>query len=355
MGQKRGNGKSAGIIVRRDEATESPSHGGSWKIAYADFVTAMMAFFLLMWLINATTEAQRQGLSSYFAPSNLWSYHYSGSGKPFGGRTPYSVGEQVSDNGSIEVVTGRAEPERNARSDPRVQTPGSLPPDRPAPPPLHPGSPPPTIGHTNGGLASATPTPGGAAGPDLGAPALPLASGHADAEFAHAASEVRAALRRDPALAGIAGQVAIDVTRKGLRIQIMDGRRRPMFALGSPALALPARLFIARLAPILARLSGPVAISGYTDAAPYHDAVHEAGQGGIMSNWDLSAERANATRALLVADGLSGQRIARVAGYADRDLLLPADPLAAANRRIAILVMRVHGGVPASPAPSALR
>ena len=356
-GQKRGrgngpgNGKGAGIVIRREEAVEAPAHGGSWKIAYADFVTAMMAFFLLMWLINATTEAQRQGLANYFSPSNVWAFHDSGSGKPFGGRTPYSVGEQVSDKGAIEVVTGNAEPERNARSDPRIRTPGALPPNGAAVPPVRPGSPPPTVTATTGGLANATPaatpTAGGTAGPDVGAPALPvptaLSAGHEQAAFAHAADEVRAALRHDPALSGLASHVAIDITAQGLRIQIMDGKHRPMFALGSPALAPPARLFVARLAPILARLSGPIAISGYTDAAPYHG--HGHGQGHAMSNWDLSAERANATRSLLVADGLPEPRIARVSGYADRDLLLPADPLAAANRRIAILVMPMDQGV----------
>ncbi|HTU55678.1 MAG TPA: flagellar motor protein MotB [Acetobacteraceae bacterium] len=354
-GQKRGRGndKGAGIVIRREEAVEGPAHGGSWKIAYADFVTAMMAFFLLMWLINATTEAQRQGLANYFSPSNVWAYHYSGSGKPFGGRTPFSVGEQVSDKGAIEIVTGNAEPERNARSDPRIRSPGALPPNGAPVPPAHPGSPPPIVSAASGGLANATPAAGAAAGPDVGAPSLPLAlplsAGREQAAFAHAADEVRAALRQDPALSGLASHVAIDITAQGLRIQIMDGKHRPMFALGSPALAPPARLFVARLAPILARLSGPISISGYTDAAPYRG----QGQGTGMSNWDLSTERANATRSLLVADGLPEPRIARVAGYADRDLLLPADPLAAANRRIAILVMRANEGM--KPAPSVRR
>jgi len=117
-GQKQGNGKRAGIVVRREEATADAHHGGSWKIAYADFVTAMMAFFLLMWLINATTEAQRRGLADYFAPSNVFSLRTSGSGKPFGGRTPFSTGLMVSDNGAMQVITGPAEPEPNARPDP---------------------------------------------------------------------------------------------------------------------------------------------------------------------------------------------------------------------------------------------
>ncbi|HUA76105.1 MAG TPA: flagellar motor protein MotB [Acetobacteraceae bacterium] len=348
-GQKQGNGKKAEIVVRREETTEDIAHGGSWKIAYADFVTAMMAFFLLMWLINATTEAQRRGLADYFAPSNVFSLHYSGSGKPFGGRTPFSDGRMVSDNGAVQVITGTAEPEPNAKPDPNSRNPGTVPPERARVPPIHPG--PATIAAIATPVAAnPIPTPGGPAdqkkgeaGPDIGAPALPLAfdrtaAAQEQASFARAAAEVRAAIRQDPALAGLADQIAIDVTAQGLRIQIMDTRHRPMFALGSAALTRPAQMFVALLAPILTRLAGPIEISGYTDAAPYH--------GNGTSNWDLSAERANTARALLVADGLPEGRIARVAGYADRDLLLPADPLAAANRRITILVTGVKKAAP---------
>ncbi|MGH7078699.1 MAG: OmpA family protein, partial [Acetobacteraceae bacterium] len=218
-----------------------------------------------------------------------------------------------------------------------------------------------------GPAAPFAPTAGGVGGPDVGAPALPLVAGKGagpaqreerakaaarqQADFAHAAGQIRAAIRADAGLKAIARQIAIDVTPKGLRIQILDGRKRPMFALGSAALAPAAERFLALLAPILGRLSGPIAISGYTDAAPYH--------GTGMTNWELSTERANAARSLLVASGLAGARVASVSGYADRDLLLPAQPLAAQNRRVAILVERVTAppsapptgpGTPASPA-----
>src|SRR6201987_5766955 len=89
-------------------------HGGAWKVAYADFVTAMMAFFLLMWLLNATTEAQRRGLADYFSPATIFSRNSSGSGQPFGGRTPYSQGAEVSDQGVVAPITGTAEPEPDA-------------------------------------------------------------------------------------------------------------------------------------------------------------------------------------------------------------------------------------------------
>lgn len=360
-GQQQGSGqrntRKARIVIRREEVTESVAHGGSWKIAYADFVTAMMAFFLLMWLISATTEAQRKGLANYFSPTNVFSLRFSGAGKPFGGRTPFSDGRLVADTGAVQVITGPIQPEPTPWPDPDTRTPGTMPPERARLPPSHPG--PATIASMNASGRAPSPASGsghanergGPAGPDIGAPALisPSASAPALAPFARAEAEVRAAIGQTPGLAGLAGQVAVDITARGLRIQIMDARRRPMFALGSAAPTKPARAFIVRLAPILARISGPVEISGYTDAAPYR------GNGHGMSNWDLSAERANATRALLVASGLPEARIARVAGYADRDLLLPADPLAAANRRIAILVMRPNGNVPGSHLPASPR
>src|SRR5579875_1206209 len=96
------------VVIRKEEAEESAHHGGQWKVAYADFVTAMMAFFLLMWLINATTEAQRRGLADYFAPMNALGRSTSGSGAPFGGKTPYEQGEMVSDLGTQSVVPDRS-------------------------------------------------------------------------------------------------------------------------------------------------------------------------------------------------------------------------------------------------------
>ncbi len=95
------------IIVRKEEVVEGEAHGGSWKVAYADFVTAMMAFFLLMWLLNATTEDQRKGLADYFSPSSVLSHNSSGSGQPFGGKTAFSEGAMVSDRGAVEVTMGQ--------------------------------------------------------------------------------------------------------------------------------------------------------------------------------------------------------------------------------------------------------
>src|SRR3984957_11841433 len=96
------------VIIRREEIVEGGGHhGGAWKVAYADFVTAMMAFFLLMWLLNATTEAQRKGLADYFTPSNALSHASSGAGQPFAGRTAFSDGAMVSDMGTVQVTQGQ--------------------------------------------------------------------------------------------------------------------------------------------------------------------------------------------------------------------------------------------------------
>ena len=152
------------------------------------------------------------------------------------------------------------------------------------------------------------------------------------AAFEQAAAQLRAAVQGDPQLAELGRQLAIDLTPEGLRIQILDEERRPMFATGSAVLQERARMLLQKVGPVLAKLPEAISISGHTDAAPYAS--------GDKSNWELSAERANATRRLLIEAGLQESRIRSVTGNADRDPLLPADPLAAANRRIAIVVLR---------------
>ena len=116
-GDNRKGGDRPTVVIKKEEIIEGGHHGGAWKVAYADFVTAMMAFFLLMWLLNATTEAQRRGLADYFSPSNVMAPTSSGSGKPFGGRTPYSEGQLVSDNGATQVIPGPAQPQPDVEED----------------------------------------------------------------------------------------------------------------------------------------------------------------------------------------------------------------------------------------------
>jgi chemotaxis protein MotB len=161
--------------------------------------------------------------------------------------------------------------------------------------------------------------------------------------FEKAADEIKEAVRNDPSLAELAKQLAIDTTPEGLRIQIIDEVKLPMFPTGSSTPNERARLLIQKIVPILMKLHEPLSIAGHTDAAPF--------PGPDRTNWELSTERANATRRLLTDGGLPESRIKSVIGDADRDPLLPADPLAAANRRIAILVMRDAPLVPTLPPP----
>ncbi len=388
---KKPDGGKRPIIVRREEVVEGGHHGGAWKVAYADFVTAMMAFFLLMWLLNATTEAQRRGLADYFTPNNLMSHTNSGSGQPFGGRTPYDAGSLISDRGAMTIAPGKStatvapddadEPTSSVEVQPRLRDDGD-------------GDPASAQVATRGtalagmsGGAGRVAGEGGADGtrPDAQRDAGALArtgqdqmspQDHAGADaaarlhaavtakdkaardqadkaeraekaaeqaekaaFDKAAGQIRDAVRSDPTLSVIANQIAIDMTPAGLRIQLMDEDRLPMFPSGSATPNDRAQLILHKIAPILARMPEQISVSGHTDATPY--------RGTDKTNWELSAERANATRRLLVESGLPESRLRSVSGNADRDLLLPADPFAAANRRIAIVALRdAH---PASP------
>jgi chemotaxis protein MotB len=331
---KKGSGRGVVIIKRMGDSGGGGGHGGAWKVAYADFVTAMMAFFLLMWLLNATTEDQRKGLADYFSPSNLLSHASSGTGEPFGGHTAFDQGALVSDRGTVEINAGKRPPlDATVDGDPAVQTRARKPPDandagateakrdpeafEPVPAGPEPGG--------------AEPTPDGDRQPTR-AEIQAEKERQEKAAFAKAADAIREAVRTDPALAELTKQLAIDMTPEGLRIQIMDEVKSPMFASGSAVPNDRARALLQKVAPFLQKLPEAISIAGYTDATPY------AGAG--KTNWELSSDRANATRRLLTDAGLADTRIRTVTGHADRDPLLPDDPMAAANRRIAIVVLR---------------
>ncbi len=364
---KKGDKSGNTIIIRREEVVEGGHHGGAWKVAYADFVTAMMAFFLLMWLLNATTEDQRKGLADYFAPVNAMAHQTSGSGAPFGGRTPFDTGSLVSDRGAQTLKPGKATAmvapdDADSETSDQMTAPRMIEDEgAPSTAQLSPE------GRTRDTLAS----------PSDGQDAAALAGEHvarnakadkgsrefreqaekeqqdrADAEarerveFQHAAEQIRDAVRADPALASIAKQLAIDITPEGLRIQILDEDKQPMFPLGSVTLTERARQLLQKIGPVLAKLSEPISVTGHTDAAPYRS--------GERTNWELSSDRANATRRLLVESGLLESRFRGVTGAADRDPLLPGDPLAAANRRIAIVVLRTAKAAAPPAAPPAV-
>ncbi|WP_421990898.1 flagellar motor protein MotB [Roseococcus sp.] len=330
---RRGNGGGT-IIIKRIEDGAHAHHGGAWKVAYADFVTAMMAFFLLMWLLNATTEEQRRGLADYFNPSTALVSSSSGTGMPFGGRTPHSVGEMAADTGAIRVERG-PRPTHIEEEDDN---------DRPAEPVTRFDGPAGDQEVLARRVADGDSGPGGGPRSSGGGEAEAFVESPREREMRRAAAEreqqslegmvdaLRETFRADPALAELARQVLVEIAPEGLRIQLLEADGQPMFATGGAAPTERARLMIRTVAQAAGRLPNAIQVTGHTDSAPF--------RGTGRSNWDLSAERANATRRLLAEDGVADARIRGVSGMADRDLLLPAQPQAAGNRRVAITLLR---------------
>ncbi len=344
MAKKPGKGgKTEGttIVIRRVEEVAGGHHGGAWKVAYADFVTAMMAFFLLMWLLNATTEQQRRGIAAYFSPLANVENGYSGAGLVPGGVSPL-------DKGTSLVNKGTGTP-------PALTPPSPVPSQAPAPPSAdgdgttaNPDSDDddPSGGPKDPSTVAGRDASGAAIGHDAAGAAATAAAQARGAvaeqtRLAGAAEQIRRLVAADPALAGVAGQMAIDVTPEGLRIQIMDRDGQPMFDRGATTLNARAAALLGKVAPFLATLSEPVSIGGYTDGAAWAP--------GTATNWTLSSGRANAARDLLVGAGLPDTRITDVTGFADRHLLLPADPLSSANRRVVLTLRRQY---PVAPAPA---
>jgi chemotaxis protein MotB len=342
------------VLIRKEEVVEAGHHGGSWKVAYADFVTAMMAFFLLMWLLNATTEAQRKGLADYFSPNSVLPHNSSGMGQPFSGRTAFSDGAMLSDLGTPQIIVGQqpvvddveddgsdviTQP-RPHRDDSKSKAPdlGGRPPK--APPRLVRNTAPDTRASNAAALAAAA-APGDTPRKPTDAELRAELQRREKQDFEQAAQQVHDAVASDPQLAELTSQLAIDMTPEGLRIQIRDADHEAMFPFGSAVPNEKARLLLQKIAPVLARMTQDISIAGHTDAAPY------AGTG--FTNWELSADRANATRRLLVESGLQAPRIRSVTGNAERDLAVPNDPLAAANRRISIVVLRAARLQPEAP------
>jgi chemotaxis protein MotB len=321
-------GEGGTIVIKRIEEAAHGHHGGAWKVAYADFVTAMMAFFLLMWLLNATTEQQRRGLADYFNPSNAMSSGSSGMGLPFGGMTINSAGQMARDAGSIRIEQGHRptrldlEDEEDELESPPTST-------RRGPPGPEEAAQP-TVARAQPGTAREGRDSESARMTDIALRAELVR--REEAAMEQAAEVLREALAADPAMAAMAGQVSVDLRPEGLRIQLIDADGQPMFATGSAQPNERTRLLIRAVAGAAGRLPNPLQITGHTDATPFR------GEG--RSNWELSAERANAVRRLLQEAGIVDARIRAVSGAADREPHIPAQPTAAGNRRVAITLLR---------------
>jgi chemotaxis protein MotB len=269
------------IIIKRVKKGGHGVHGGAWKIAYADFVTAMMAFFLLMWLLGSTTEGDRKGIADYFSAPLKISLLGGGSGS----------------GDSSHVIKGGGQ----------------------------------DLSRTTGQVKNGE-TP--AARKTINLQALKAEQIRAEKAMLHELRErIEHKIAANALLAAMQGQIRLDMTRDGLRIQIVDEGNRPMFDSGSALVKPYMRELLRAIGSVLGEVPNRLTLEGHTDAAPF------AGGDRGYSNWELSSDRANASRRELMAGGLPEDRTLRVQGLAASALFEPTDPLAPANRRISIIVM----------------
>ncbi len=291
------------IIIKKIKKVAAGHHGGAWKVAYADFVTAMMAFFLLMWLLNATTDDQKSGIADYFTPATV-SKSKSGAGGMLGGQSVSSPGAMQSrtavPSASLQLKATSGASDGDADED---------------------------VGSTGSeDLTKLTDDELNEA----------LAQREEDM-FDKAEQELRQAIQEIPELKEMEKNLVIDRTPEGLRIQIVDQEGKPMFALGSAKMFDRTTKLLAKIAQVVAGLPNKISISGHTDSTPFKGKA--AGHG----NWELSAGRALSSHRALIDGGLSIKRIAKIVGKADTDPLLPEEPRSARNRRISIVLLREAG------------
>jgi len=269
------------IIIKKIKKGGHAVHGGAWKIAYADFVTAMMAFFLLMWLLGSTTEGDKRGIADFFnAPLKV---------SMLGGGTTSGDSSSVVRGGGTDL----------SRQDGQVK---------------------------KGEVDAAHKT-------------VQLKALKADQRRAEIArlealkKRVEEVLASSPKLASLKSQIRLDMTRDGLRIQIVDEQNRPMFDSGSAVVKPYMRELLREIGGVLAEVPNRLTLEGHTDAQPFG-----SGERGY-SNWELSSDRANASRRELGLGGLPEDRVLLVQGLASSVLFDTNDPLSASNRRISIIVM----------------
>lgn len=266
------------IVIKRIKKGGGGHHGGAWKIAYADFVTAMMAFFLLMWLLGSTTKAQLEGIAEYFK-TPLKVALQGGYGSGDASHVIKGGGEDLTRKAG-QVMRGAAESKQDVVS-----------------------------------LNKA-------------------AEAKADAaRLAEMKVKLEKAVDAQAKLKAFKKQLKLDITSEGLRIQIVDDQNRPMFDSGSAVMKDYTREILREIGKTLNELPNKISLSGHTDAVQY------AGGLAGYSNWELSADRANAARRELVAGGLEEGKLLRVVGLGSAVPFDKGDPNAPVNRRISIIVM----------------
>lgn len=279
------------IIIKKIKKMSAGHHGGAWKVAYADFVTAMMAFFLLLWLLSMTTEVQKKGIADYFTATPMITRSESGASGVLGGTTVALDGAMTS---TVQPLVHK----------PQTQTPA-----------LRPGA---TRPHKQDKISDKQ--------------FMEELKKREEANFKKAEEALRKAIESSPELADMKDALKIDMTPEGLRIQIIDQEGKPLFASGSAMMLPHTRQLLKKVSSVIQKLPNEISVRGHTDGVPY-------GAGAKYTNWELSADRANSARRELQKTGLPAPRLNNVVGKADTDHLFPDNPRDGRNRRISIILL----------------
>lgn len=291
-----GEAKRPIIIVKRKKGGGGGHHGGAWKVAYADFVTAMMAFFMVMWLITAVSKEQRAAIFDYFKNPSM---EPGKSPKP----APGQMGPGGASTSPIDLGGGMDSPKSVMSQMPGLGAPKES-----------------LIENPNDQVKVDEAT------------AIAQAEAIEKEKLESLMEDLRKAVTESQALKPFKDQLLLDITPEGLRIQILDEQNRPMFELGGSRLKSYTETILSELPKYLNTVPNRISLSGHTDIKPY------PGRSGY-SNWELSADRANAARRALEWGGLTPNKIARVVGLASSVLFDKAQPESPINRRISIIVM----------------
>ncbi len=292
--------KNKTLIIRgkHKHGHEDHKNHGVWKIAYADCMTALMAFFLMMWLTSAMPENIRKGVATYFAPVGASANVAGTSSILEGGQSLEEVG--VLDKMKLEQSIFSPTTNYNA-------SPKNIAADEP----------------------TSTESYDEATGSNSGAES----AAKEQRVFEEAQQALKESILKDPVLQQLSENILISITSEGLKIELIDKNNTNMFAVGSKQMLPEMRTALKQVAKVIRVLPNKINITGHTDARPY-------GVNAAYNNWDLSTDRALESRRFLVASEFQESKIASVVGKASNDLLNSKDPLASSNRRISILVLR---------------
>ncbi|MFO0390001.1 MAG: flagellar motor protein MotB [Alphaproteobacteria bacterium] len=302
-------GKDQPIIIKKIKKGGHGHHGGAWKVAYADFVTAMMAFFLLLWLLNATSSEQKAGIAEHFTPT---------------------VG--LKDSQGIGFDGGQKADTKDGTSKQDMTAPGLV------------------VGQVQQGTVAETPNQDitkpeenaddaykeikGAKKEESEETTDAMGGGQEDAEaFSEASEEIKQAVEQDPDLKEYKNNIVVQQTPEGMKIDLIDDRQKPMFLPGRAVLTEVGKKVLDSMVNIIIKTPNNITINGHTDAGG--TVVNP-----LYTNWELSADRSNSARRFLASTQLQQERIVKIIGFADRELLIPDEPNNPRNRRITILLMR---------------